>query len=352
MLGAERFELRGELDYLFISKQAALQNLQNFHRFGVLIRVGVSIRKIEQSLHAFVFFAQQFLQNCPGTIQLPGLQQRIGEGVQICHVALGGREGFQQRGSLRGLSTPQFGFGVKQRHAPLVRCQGIGARQQLQRIRRRARSRRKLRGPQKCPGSQRIFPQLRGNLRHFHLSRQLLRVQLRGALPAEQRVFSASRFGKHLGGLGVLFDRFFPAILLLQQKGVARDAFGGLNRQGIAQEAVVNRQRLGFVLGIDQQVKQVPVVDGGAVGLLQPRVQVAQRLRGLQVLRGAIQHGEIGLDRVLDAVLLQKFLRPLQLFADVYGHQGFALGFLPWVYCKVPFTATSGALNAISTIYL
>jgi len=51
-----------------------------------------------------------------------------------------------------------------------------------------------------------------------------------------------------------------------------------LNRQRVAEETIVNRQRLGFVLGVDQQVKQVAVVDGGAVRLLQPRVKVAQRL--------------------------------------------------------------------------
>jgi hypothetical protein len=46
------------------------------------------------------------------------------------------------------------------------------------------------------------------------------------------------------------------------------------------------------------------------------------------MLRGAVENGKVRLDGVLDAVLFQKFLRPLQLFADVYGHQEFALGFL------------------------
>ncbi len=249
---------------------------------------------------------------------MPGLQQGIGKRVEKRHITLGGREWLQQRRSLRSCSIAQLGFGIEQSYAALLRRQCIGARQQFQGVGWRARSARKLRGTQKRPGSQRVFPQLRGDFRHFHLPRELFRVQLRGALPAEQRVFPAPGFREHLRSLGVLLDGFFPAILLLQQKGVAGDAFRGLNRQRVAKETVVNRQRLGFVLGVDQQVEQVAVVDGSAVRLLQPRVKIAKRLRGLQVLRRAIQHG-----------------RPLQLFADVCGHQGFALGFLPWVSCKV-----------------
>src|SRR5258708_6408604 len=272
MFTAKRFQLSSKLHDFFVGKQPSLQDLQDLHRFGVLVRVGVGVGQIKEPHNALIFLLQQLLQNRARAIQLPGLQQRIGKRIQERHVVFRRRKRLQQRGSLPSSTVLQLGLGIKQRHTALMRRQRICPRQQLQSLRRRAGSCGELRGTQKRARGQRILSQLRRNLRHLHLPGKLLWVQLRGAFPAEQRIFAAPRFREHLRRLGVLLDGLFPAILLLQQEGVARDAFGGLNRQRVPQEAVINRQRLGLVLGIDQQVEQVAVIYSGAIGLLHTRI--------------------------------------------------------------------------------
>ncbi len=73
-------------------------------------------------------------------------------------------------------------------------------------------------------------------------------------------------------------------VLLLLQKCVSRNAFGGLRRLGILQKAIEDRQRLRFVLRFDQQVKQVAVIDGRPLWLILPRVEVAERLTCFRML--------------------------------------------------------------------
>src|SRR5581483_610584 len=63
-----------------------------------------------------------------------------------------------------------------------------------------------------------------------------------------------------------------------------------------------------FVARFHEQVEKQAVIDGGAVRLIQPRVQVSQRLRRLRVRGALVQHGQIRLDRVFHAVLLEESL--------------------------------------------
>ncbi len=73
-------------------------------------------------------------------------------------------------------------------------------------------------------------------------------------------------------------------ILSLLQEGISSDALRRLLPAAHPQKPVVDRQRLGLVLGIHEQVKKKPVVNRGAVRLIHPRVQIAERLRGFLML--------------------------------------------------------------------
>src|SRR5208337_2539504 len=115
-------------------------------------------------------------------------------------------------------------------------------------------------------------------------------------------------------------DGFFRPVLLLLQEGVTRDAFGRLRRGGMAQETIVDGQRLGFVLGLDEQVKQVAIINRRAFGLFHARIEVAQRLGCLCVQRRLVQNRQVRLDGVLHAVLFEKLLRAFQMLVDVGGH--------------------------------
>src|SRR5208337_138522 len=110
------------------------------------------------------------------------------------------------------------------------------------------------------------------------LTRQSVRIELRGAFPAKQRVLASARLAEEFRGFAVLLDGFFRMVLLLLQEGVTRNAFRRLRRGGMAQKTIVDGQRLGFVLGLDQQVKQVAIVNGRAVWLFHARIEIAQRL--------------------------------------------------------------------------
>ena len=109
-------------------------------------------------------------------------------------------------------------------------------------------------------------------------------------------------------------------ILSLLQEGVSSDALGRLLPTTHPQKPVVDGERLGLVLGLHEQVKKKPVVNRCPVRLIHPRVQIAERLRGLLMLRHLVQHCEIRLDRVLDAVLLEEALGAIQMLAYVCGH--------------------------------
>jgi hypothetical protein len=109
-------------------------------------------------------------------------------------------------------------------------------------------------------------------------------------------------------------------ILFLLKEGVARDALRRLSGRAGAQKAVVNGQCFGFIFWVDQQIEKQPVINGGAVRLLHPRVQIAQRLRRFLVLRRLIEHRQIGFDCILDAVLFEESLCAVQMLADVCGH--------------------------------
>ena len=167
---------------------------------------------------------------------------------------------------------------------------------------------------------QRILSQALRTFRQLHLPRQVVGFELRDSLPAKKRVLVAPRRYEKLPGLVVLFDCLIRAILALQQEGVARNTLGSLLRRNGTEEPVVDGQRLGFILRVYQQVKKHAVVDRGAVGLVDARIQITQRLRRFLVLRRFLQHSEIRLNGVFDTILLKEALGAFQMLVDVSGH--------------------------------
>src|SRR5437660_10381210 len=101
-------------------------------------------------------------------------------------------------------------------------------------------------------------------------------------------------------------------ILLLLQEGVSSDALGRL-APASAQKAVVDSQRFGLVLWIDQQIKQQAAVNSRPVRLVHPCVEIAERLRGFLVPRRLVEHCEIRHDGALDAVPLEEAHGAIQM---------------------------------------
>ena len=167
---------------------------------------------------------------------------------------------------------------------------------------------------------QRTLSQALRAFRQLYLSFQAVGLELCDSFPAEKRVLIASCGHEKLSRLVVLFDRFVGPVLSLLQESVARHALGSLLSRDGTQKPVVDSQRFGLVLRIDQQIKQHAVVHRRAIGLVDARVQIAQRLCRFLVLRRFVQHGEIRFDRVLDTILLKEALGAIQLLVDVCGH--------------------------------
>jgi hypothetical protein len=72
---------------------------------------------------------------------------------------------------------------------------------------------------------------------------------------------------------------------------------------------------------LNQKLKQVAIIDSGAIRQIHFRVQVAQHLGRFHVLRGLSKDGQVGFDGVLETVLFEKFLRAVEVFADVRRHR-------------------------------
>ncbi len=118
-----------------------------------------------------------------------------------------------------------------------------------------------------------------------------------------------------------MFHGFAGMILFLLEEGVSGDALGRLRARTCPQKPVVDGHSFGLVLGLHKQVKQKTVIDRRAVRPIRPRVEIAQRLRGFLMLRHLLEHRQIRLDRLLDAVLFQEALGAIQMLADVCGHR-------------------------------
>ena len=54
--------------------------------------------------------------------------------------------------------------------------------------------------------------------------------------------------------------------------------------------------------------------------MIQAGVKITQHLRGFHVLRRFLNHRKISLDGVLETVLIEEFLRALQILVNVGGH--------------------------------
>src|SRR5439155_1621471 len=106
---------------------------------------------------------------------------------------------------------------------------------------------------------------------------------------AKQRVFLAARRREQLRGSGVLLDGFVGMILFLLQEGVSSDALGQLLVLTRLQEPLVDGERFGFILGLDEQIEQQAVVNRRTVRLIHPCVQIAERLSGFLMLRHLVE---------------------------------------------------------------
>src|SRR5439155_5131569 len=148
-----------------------------------------------------------------------------------------------------------------------------------------------------------------------------------------QGIFLPPSHRKKFGGLSILLASLLSAVLSLLQNRVARNALWRLLCSGVFQKPVIDSQRLGFVLGINQQIKKHSVVNSRPVGLLAAGVEVAQRLCSLHMRRRFLEHGEVRFDGVLNAVLLKELLGTVQMLVDVCHSCGLPLWSLECSRC-------------------
>ena len=151
------------------------------------------------------------------------------------------------------------------------------------------------------------------------MPRDGFRVQFGDPFQAGQRIFLPSTARKKIGSKIVLLDGFRHAVLLLQKQRIAGNALRRLLPAGL-QKPAVNGYGLGLIFAFGEKVEERTVIHGGAVGLIQPRVEVAQRLSGFLVRGRLFQHRQIGLNGILDFVPFQEAFGSVQMPADVDCH--------------------------------
>ncbi len=117
-----------------------------------------------------------------------------------------------------------------------------------------------------------------------------------------------------------LLDGFFGAVLLLQQKRVSRHAFGRLLVR--FQKTCIESESFGFLARGGKAVKKHAVIERRTLGLFHSRVEIAESLHGLQVVRSRGKHRLIGFDRVVELALLDVTLGAIQLFNNIHAHEG------------------------------
>ena len=162
--------------------------------------------------------------------------------------------------------------------------------EEFQRIGLTASGRGELPRPQECARRQRVLTDARGSFRQTELPRNVLRIEVRAAFVTKQRVLRAIQDYELIGGPRVLFDGLFRPVLLLQKKTIARNALRWLlllGRRGL-QKTIVDGERFGLVARLNEQIKERPVIHGGAFGLAEPGVQIAEGLRCQPLLRRAV----------------------------------------------------------------
>src|SRR5208282_936439 len=115
-----------------------------------------------------------------------------------------------------------------------------------------------------------------------------------------------SRAREEFPSFVVLINGFFGVVLFLLQERITGDALRWLGGGTASQKTIVNGQRFRFVARLDQQIEEQAIVNGGALRLIHPRVKISEGLRRFLVLRRLIEHGQIGFDSVLDAVLFEE----------------------------------------------
>ncbi len=152
------------------------------------------VREIEQLGHAFIFFAEQPLEQLPRPIRISRPHQRFTIGNHKCSVTFGCGKRLQQRGGTYGIAGLQVCLGIEQSDAAFLRREFIRAAKKMQRVGRGAARRSKLPGTQKCAGGQSLLADAFGRFRKTQLLRKILRIEMSDSLPAEECVLVAVCF--------------------------------------------------------------------------------------------------------------------------------------------------------------
>ena len=88
----------------------------------------------------------------------------------------------------------------------------------------------------------------------------------------------------------------------------------------VAQKSDEYRGSLRAIAGLDQAVELNPVIFRGQRGLVQPRVDIRQRLQSFLMRRRLFEHRLVLAHGFAELVLLQAFARPIEMFVDVLCH--------------------------------
>ena len=147
---------------------------------------------------------------------------------------------------------------------------------------------------------------------------RIFRIQHRHAFVAGQRFDSAVFFVVQRRRNRKLFDRFRRPVLFLQQSSVAHQSIRRLGKR--TEKPQENRRRFRAVAAFYQAVELNSIILRCHGRLIQPRVNVRQRLQRFAIRRRFFQDDLILRHRFAEFVFLQAFSRPVEMFVDVLGH--------------------------------
>ncbi len=157
-----------------------------------------------------------------------------------------------------------------------------------------------------------------GHLAQGHVARGVFRVEAGQSFAAGQGLILFLLLQEQFAGRGELFDGFRGAVVLLEQRAVAHQAFRGLGEG--AEKTGEDGHGLGRVSGFQEPIKLCGVILGGSRGLVQAGVEIGQRLQGLLMGGHLGDHRLIFLGGLAEPALFQVAPPAFQMFVDVQSH--------------------------------
>ena len=302
-------QLRGKLCFLARFPHRFFDLPEKRHGFLIFPRADVPAGNLEKLSKAVGFLLVICLENLLRPVQPPRSQQPFAEQRQERRVLFARRKRFEQCDGPFGVALSKLRFREQERAGAVLGGYSVSAPEIFGRQIQASGSQRQLAGPQETASGKVGMAEF---FRQFAQSRvpvRILGIEKRDAFAAGQGFDIAPMLMEDVDGGAKLLDRLRDAVLLLQQRGIAHEPVRGLREW--PQESRENRRGLGGIAGLDQPVELRPVILGRHGRLIEPRVDIGERLQRLRVRGHFLERGLILGNRLAQLVLLKASPRPL-----------------------------------------